>query len=185
MASFNFDCESKDARPVTKADQNIGSANVDFEFHPTRNNLSPIVPVRLSRHFIDEVGFSFFVIYVWGLFLVHLCHGMSFLMERNELFLVYLIGSIFFVSACRSTKFSVRNMCLKGFLTLMCLLLNRLFSQLFSLLSFSSSFIYLFILVISPHLLISFCSISGLCLTGDDSSFQHFKVSSGIPIKSC
>ena len=95
MASFNFDCESKDARPVTKADQNIGSADVDFEFHPTRNNLSPIVPVRLSQRFIDEVGFSFFVIYVWGLFLVHLCHGMSFLMERNELFLVYLIGSIF------------------------------------------------------------------------------------------
>lgn len=55
MASFNFDCESKDARPVTKADQNIGSANVDFEFHPTRNNLSPIVPVRLSQRFIDEV----------------------------------------------------------------------------------------------------------------------------------
>lgn len=55
MASFNFDCESKDARPVTKADQNIGSADVDFEFHPTRNKLSPIVPVRLSQRFIDEV----------------------------------------------------------------------------------------------------------------------------------
>lgn len=42
-----------------KVDQNIGLDDVDFEFHPATNNLSPIVPVRLSQRFIDEVGFFF------------------------------------------------------------------------------------------------------------------------------
>ncbi|KAE8776648.1 hypothetical protein D1007_50629 [Hordeum vulgare] len=55
MHRFKSDCASKDDHCVKKADQIFRSAGVDFEFHPDTRNHSPLLPVRLSQRFIDDI----------------------------------------------------------------------------------------------------------------------------------
>ncbi|KAI4976416.1 hypothetical protein ZWY2020_050023 [Hordeum vulgare] len=55
VSRFKSDCASKDDHCVKKADQIIGSSGVDFEFHPATRNHSPLLPVRLSQRFIDDI----------------------------------------------------------------------------------------------------------------------------------
>ncbi|KAE8779908.1 hypothetical protein D1007_47019 [Hordeum vulgare] len=56
MPRFKSDCASKDDHCVKKIDHIIGSAGVDFEFHPATRNHSPLLRVRLSQRFIDDDG---------------------------------------------------------------------------------------------------------------------------------
>ncbi|KAE8768190.1 ubiquitin-like-specific protease esd4 isoform x1 [Hordeum vulgare] len=63
MHRFKSDCASKDDHCVKKVDQIFRSAGVDFEFHPHTRNHSPLLPVRLSQRFIDDVGSTEFSVH--------------------------------------------------------------------------------------------------------------------------